>query len=734
MKKHIYFIITPLLVLLTTLAYAQPAGWSYVKQIKVVNTATNSAINYQLKLTVNTQSFIAASQMLATGDDIRFGKTCNGATLYNYWIENGINTPTTNIWVKIDTIPAGGSRIFYMFYGNAAATATSAVVGVFNGPHSATDSVATGASGGATNSQRGFRFTPTEDLLVTHFGKREPNGTPRTVTLFDFATQAIVNQFTVTGAAAQYNYNTLTNPIWLVNGTQYILSLYQGPADGYYFGTSSQIGQHMTYGDMRYCNSCAANTFPTNVLSNFHYGYPDLWYFTKNTITPAPTYTFDFSQQSVTTVTASASALCAGSSATLNASNSTGGLTYSWTPGSLNGASVSVTPSVTTTYTVTASLAGCNLTFPAATVSLNVNAAPVISVNSGAVCNGQSYTLSPSGAASYTFSGGSAVVSPSVTTNYSVTGTSTAGCVSTSAAIATVTVNAIPVITVNSGAVCNGQSYTLSPSGAASYTFSGGSAVVSPSVTTNYSVTGTSAAGCISSSAAVATITVNASPVITVNSGTVCQGQSYTITPSGASTYTYSSGSNVLTALASSTVVSVIGTSSVGCTSSPVNSSITVTPLPNVAAASTASLICVGNSATLTASGATTYSWSTGASTSAIAITPSVTTTYTVTGTSNGCNKVITITQNVSPCLGIVKQGQESGMVSIFPNPTKAQFTIDVKSAAQVRIINLIGEMIMSQKLEAGQHSVDLSSNASGLYLIEVTTNGRTEVIRLIKE
>lgn len=666
MKKYIYSFITPLLVLLTTLAYAQPAGWSYVKQIKVVNTATNSAINYQLKLTVNTQSFIAASQMLATGDDIRFGKTCNGATLYNYWIENGINTPTTNIWVKIDTIPAGGSRMIYMFYGNAAATATSAVVGVFNGPHSATDSVATGASGGATNSQRGFRFTPTEDLLVTHFGKREPNGTPRTVTLFDFATQAIVNQFTVTGAAAQYNYNPLTNPIWLVNGTQYILSLYQGPTDGYYFGSSSQIGQHMTYGDMRYCNSCAANTFPTNILSNFHYGYPDLWYFTKNTITPAPTYTFDFSQQSVTTVTASASALCSGSSATLNASNSTGGLTYSWTPGSLNGASVSVAPSVTTTYTVTASLAGCNLTFPTATVSLNVNAAPVISVNSGAVCNGQSYTLSPSGAASYTISGGSAVVSPSVTTNYSVTGTSTAGCVSTSAAIATVTVNAIPVITVNSG--------------------------------------------------------------------TVCQGQSYTITPSGASTYTYSSGSNVLTALASSTVVSVIGTSSVGCTSSPVNSSITVTPLPNVAAASTASLICAGNSATLTASGATTYSWNTGASTSAIAVTPSVTTTYTVTGTSNGCNKVITITQNVSPCLGIVKQGQEFGTVSIFPNPTKAQFTIDVKSVAQVRIINLIGKMIMNQKLEAGQHSVDLSSHASGLYLIEVTTNGITEVIRLIKE
>lgn len=666
MKKQFYSFITPLFVLLTSLAYAQPAGWSYVKQIKVVNTATTSAINYQLKLTINTQSIIAASQMLASGDDIRFGKTCNGSTLYNYWIENGINTPTTNIWVKIDTIPAGGSRMIYMFYGNSAATATSAVVGVFNGPHSATDSVATGGSGGATNSQRGFRFTPTEDLLVTHFGKREPNGTPRTVTLFDFATQAIVNQFTVTGAAAQYNYNALTNPVWLLNGTQYILSLYQGPTDGYYFGGSSQIGQHMTYGDMRYCNSCAASTFPTSILTNFHYGYPDLWYFTKNTITPAPTYTFDFSQLSATTASANVSSICAGTSATLNASNQTAGLTYSWTPLALSGTSVSVTPSVSTTYTVSAALAGCNLAFPTATVSINVNAAPVISINSGAICNGQSYTLNPSGAASYTFSSGSAVVNPSVTSSYSVTGTSTAGCVSAAPAVATVTVNAIPVITVNSG--------------------------------------------------------------------TVCQGQSFTITPSGASTYSYSSSSNTLVGLASSTVVSVIGTSSAGCTSAPVNSSITVTPLPNVSAVTTASLICAGNSATLTASGATTYSWNTGASTSAIAVSPSVTTTYTVTGTSNGCNKVITVTQNVSPCLGISKQGQEATGVSVYPNPTKTQFTIDLKASAQVRVINLIGETILNQRLEAGQHLVDLSSKANGLYLIEVTSNDKAEIIRLIKE
>lgn len=57
--------------------------------------------------------------------------------------------------------------------------------------------------------------------------------------------------------------------------------------------------------------------------------------------------------------------------------------------------------------------------------------------------------------------------------------------------------------------------------------------------------------------------------------------------------------------------------------------------------------VCAGNSATLTATGATSYSWNTGATTSNIVITPTVTTSYTATGTTGGCvgtPAVITVT------------------------------------------------------------------------------------------
>lgn len=269
--------------------WAQPAGWSHTQPLTVTENSGSNVYNYQLKITFDSQSLIVMGLMQPTCDDLRFGTLCDQANL-NYWIESGINTPITTVWVKIDTLLANQTQNFYMFFGNPSATSASGIPGVFEGPHSSTDSVASGGAGGATNSQRGFRFTPNVDVLVTHFGKREPNGTTRYVTLFDFATQAILQQIQVGGPAAQYSYANIPNPFWLVQGTQYVLELYQGASDGYYFGTSSQIGQHLTYGDMRYCNSCTENTFPTSTLSNYHYGYPDLWYWTKSNITPAPTY------------------------------------------------------------------------------------------------------------------------------------------------------------------------------------------------------------------------------------------------------------------------------------------------------------------------------------------------------------------------------------------------------------------------------------------------------------
>jgi hypothetical protein len=240
-------------------AAAQPAGWLYNEPITVTNNNTVAAVDYQLKITVNTQSLITAGKMTSTGSDIRFGATCTGTVFFNHWIEGPMNTPTTAIWVKIPHIAANTFTTIYMFYGNSTVTTISSVMGTFRGPNSSHDSVTTSGVTSLGGNQRGFRFSPNVNMLVTHFGKYEPDGATKYVTLFNYSTQAILSQTQVAGPATTYSYAPIS-PLWLTASTQYVLQIFQGTGQSYYFGTSSQIGQHLTYYDMRYCNSCTQNT------------------------------------------------------------------------------------------------------------------------------------------------------------------------------------------------------------------------------------------------------------------------------------------------------------------------------------------------------------------------------------------------------------------------------------------------------------------------------------------
>jgi len=434
---------------------------------------------------------------------------------------------------------------------------------------------------------------------------------------------------------------------------------------------------------------------------------------------------------------------CTGATTTLSAT-STGTLSWYATPTgttALTTGTAYATPALAAgQYTYYAEAATCTVSATRTAITLTVNTTPTISVNSGSICSGSSFTLTPTGASTYTISSGSAVVSPASTSSYSVTGTSAAGCISQGAAISTITVNALPVVSVNSGSICSGSSFTLTPTGASTYTISGGSAVVSPASTSSYSVTGTSAAGCISQMPAISTITVNALPVVSVNSGSICSGSSFTLTPTGASTYTISGGSAVVSPAGTSSY-SVTGMSAAGCISQmPAISTITVSVLPSVTIASSASVICAGEVAKLTASGATTYTWSTGVTTTSISVSPTVTTTYSVTGksTSSGCSNVASITQSVNLCTSLTET-EENGF-AIYPNPSQGLFSISADNGfadVRVDITDASGRIVYSNY--SGAHEtvlpVNLMDYAKGLYFVKITeTKGRQEVKKLILE
>ena len=316
---------------------------------------------------------------------------------------------------------------------------------------------------------------------------------------------------------------------------------------------------------------CSGQTYTIQPTGAISYSYSN----GSSTIAPSLTATYSVTGSNVfsctntktltitvnqnPTITVNSAAICVGQSFTMTPN---GASTYTYSSGSNI-----VSPSVNTNYTVTGTNSNGCVSLTGAVSSLTVNALPVISVNSGAICAGDSFTLIPSGASTYTYSSGSTVVSPSVNANYTVTGTDNNGCIAAVGAVSSLTVNALPVISVNSGAICAGDSFTLIPSGASTYTYSSGSNIVSPSVNTNYTITGTGNNGCVGSTGVVSSLTVNALPVIIVNSGAICSGQSFTITPSGASTYTYSSGSNIVSPIANSNYI-VTGTDNNGCVSS----------------------------------------------------------------------------------------------------------------------------------------------------------------------
>lgn len=343
------------------------------------------------------------------------------------------------------------------------------------------------------------------------------------------------------------------------------------------------------------------------------------------TILPSPTITG----------VPSSTTICQGGSYVINP---LGACTYSYSSGSNT-----LMPSSSTVYTVfgTHCTSGC---LGSITMSLNVNPAPAViaSASPTNICTGATTTLSVAGATSYSWSNGASgnavTVNPSVSTIYTVIGFSTPCSNSTTVSVS---VTPQPTISINSYTICSGGSATLIPTGASSYTWSTGSTsasiVVSPSVNTVYTLSGSNAS-CISTK----TVGVNIGSAlsIAINSPTfICSGNSATLNASGANSYTWSNGSNnsaIVVNPSSTTSYSVIGSSGT-CTGSTTQA-ITVIQQPTVSLVTSPSVaICVGGSATLTASGATSYLWNNGATSSQIVVTPSSSSTYSVIGTTSGC-------------------------------------------------------------------------------------------------
>lgn len=216
----------------------------------------------------------------------------------------------------------------------------------------------------------------------------------------------------------------------------------------------------------------------------------------------------------------------------------------------------------------------------------------------------------------------------------------------------------------NSQTICVGQTVTFTNTSAFAnaYTWNFGdgnsSSLTNPthtySVSGTYTVSLTAAGSNTASSSSVIFVNPNPNLTITSSNSVICSGTTVNLSASGANTYTWlPSGiqSPILnTTPISTTVYTVLGTSSLGC-SSQSTYSVMVNPTPLVLIVGSNTL-CAGDNLLLMGSGgASSYTWqSIGINTASVSVSPSANTTYTLYGTSNlGCVGMATFSISVFP-------------------------------------------------------------------------------------
>jgi len=230
-------------------------------------------------------------------------------------------------------------------------------------------------------------------------------------------------------------------------------------------------------------------------------------------------------------------------------------------------------------------------------------------------------------------------------------------------------------------------------------------------------------------------IVSNTLPIVIVNSGTICSGQSFTIVPSGASTYTIQ-GANSVVSPNTSTSYTVSGSSSDGCLSAnTATANVLVNSLPVISISAVSTVICVGESIDLLASGADSYTWSPLAFSSSITVTPSITTVYSVVGQdANACENTSAFILQVDECTGIANTSKSETAIQVYPNPNKGLLNIELPYDAKLIILNTLGQIVYSSMFNAGQHQMNLEQLANGMYVLKIQNGPSSKYFNLIKE
>jgi PKD repeat protein len=146
-------------------------------------------------------------------------------------------------------------------------------------------------------------------------------------------------------------------------------------------------------------------------------------------------------------------------------------------------------------------------------------------------------------------------------------------------------------------------------------------------------------------------------------------------------------------------------------------------------------VICKGQSTTLTASGGLTYSWSTSSALASIVVSPTITTVYSVTGTHtlNACKGKQTVSVTVLPCTALEEAENGDPRCKVYPNPFNSDLFIECSYATHIVIYDARGNELESRTLPVGKTHFTCEKLSLGLYFIRLSSNHLQKMIRVVK-
>ena len=116
-------------------------------------------------------------------------------------------------------------------------------------------------------------------------------------------------------------------------------------------------------------------------------------------------------------------------------------------------------------------------------------------------------------------------------------------------------------------------------------------------------------------------------------------------------------------------------------------------------------------------------------------------TNQTYTAVTNGNYAVVVsvgVCSDTSVCVPIttvkIKEDVLENDVPVYPNPNNGIFAIELNATSLIIINNIIGVVVLKQFLDKGKQTINLQSEVNGIYFIQILSEGKQQVTKLVKD